>query len=409
MDGKEKRRRKFLKNGVVLAGAAVAAAQVAKGQGQTASQMTRERLSAFRPRSEPSSAVTISRTMPPETPGLAPLQDLVGVITPNELHFVNTHYNLPQIDPDEHRLMIHGMVDRPLVFTMDELKRLPAVSRVHFLECNDNSALALKGVNTAQAHGRTSCAEWTGVLLSTLLKEAGVQPGAGWLLVEGNDSGKHSKSFPLEKAMLDTIVAYGQNGEPLRPENGFPLRLVIPGFSGVHNVKWLRRIKVVDEPYMTKSEVRSYASVRLDGKARWFMFEMPPKSLVTRPSGGQRLSGPGFHEIIGLAWSGRGAVRKVEVSTDNGATWHNAPLQGPVHRIAHTRFRYPWTWDGTPTVLMSRCEDDLGQTQPSLAELSEVWKVDMDYWKQTRNPINIFNAIQPWKISADGSIDNAMA
>jgi sulfane dehydrogenase subunit SoxC len=278
---------------------------------------------------------------------------------------------------------------------------------VHFLECNDNSAASIKGGKTAQAHGRTSCAEWTGVLLSTLLHETGVQKGASWMLAEGNDSGKHSKSIPLEKGMLDTIVAYGQNGEPLRPENGFPLRLVIPGFSGVHNVKWLRRIKIVDEPYMTKAEVASYSSIRLDGKARWFMMEMPPKSLITRPSGGQALSGPGFYEIIGIAWSGRGAIRKVEVSSDNGRTWKEADLQAPVQRMSHTRFRLPWTWDGKETVLMSRCEDELGQTQPTLAELSKVWNVGLEYWKVTRNPINLFNAIQPWKVSPDGSIENA--
>ena len=400
-------RRKFLKSGVVLAGAAIGALRSAQGQGQTADGMAPERRNAFRARSEPSPFVKLQRTMPPETPGYTPLQDLVGAITPNELHFMNTHYNVPDIDPAQHRLMIHGMVDRPMIWTVDELKRLPAVSRVHFIECNDNSAATIRGGKTAQAHGRTSCAEWTGVLLSTLLKETGVQQGASWMLVEGNDSGKHSKSVPVEKGMLDTIVAYGQNGEPLRPENGFPLRLVIPGFSGVHNVKWVRRIKVVEEPYMTKAEVASYASVRPDGKARWFMMEMPPKSLITRPSGGQLLSGPGFYEIIGLAWSGRGSIRKVEVSTDNGRTWKQATLQGPVQRIAHTRFRLPWTWDGMETTLMSRCEDDLGQKQPTLAELSKVWNVGLEYWKATRNSINLFNAIQPWRVNADGSIENA--
>lgn len=402
-------RRKFLKNGIVLAGAAAGALRSAGAQGQGAGEMASERRNAFRPRSEPSRFVNLQRTMPPETPGYTPLQDLVGTITPNELHFMNTHYNVPELDPSQHRLMIHGMVDRPMVWTLDELKRLPAVTRVHFLECNDNSAASIKGGKTAQAHGRTSCAEWTGVLLSTLLNEAGVQKGSSWLLAEGNDSGKHSKSIPLEKAMLDTIVAYGQNGEPLRPENGFPLRLVIPGFSGVHNVKWVRRIKVVDEPYMTKAEVASYSSLRPDGKARWFMMEMPPKSLITRPSGGQQLSGPGFYEIIGLAWSGRGAIKKVEVSTDNGRNWMQANLQEPVQRIAHTRFRLPWTWDGKETVLMSRCEDDIGQTQPSLVELSKAWNVGLEYWKATRNPINLFNAIQPWKVHADGSIENGFA
>ena len=402
-------RRKFIRDSALLAGAAAGAVVTAQAQGQGAGEMAPERRAAFSARSAPSKYVKMGRAMPPDTPGYTPLQDMVGVITPNELHFMNTHYNLPDIDPATHRLMIHGMVDKPMIWTMDELKRLPAVSRVHFLECNDNSAASLKGGKTAQGHGRTSCAEWTGVLLSTLLNECGVQKGASWILAEGNDSGKHSKSIPLEKAMEDTIIAYGQNGEPLRPENGFPLRMVIPGFSGVHNIKWVRRIKVVEEPYMTKAEVASYSSVRPDGKARWFMMEMPPKSVITRPSGGQKLDGPGFYEIIGLAWSGRGAIRKVEVSTDNGATWKQATLQEPVQRMAHTRFRLAWTWDGKPTTLLSRCEDDRGQTQPTMAELGKAWGVPATWWKETRNPINLFNAIQPWKINADGSIENGFA
>jgi sulfane dehydrogenase subunit SoxC len=207
--------------------------------------------------------------------------------------------------------------------------------------------------------------------------------------------------------MADGIICYAQNGEPMRPENGYPLRLLVPGFTGIHNIKWVRRIKVTNEPYMAKAEVSSYSSVRLDGKARWFMFENPPKSLITRPSAGHRLPGPGFYEITGLAWSGRGSIRKVEVSVDGGNTWKEAMLQLPVHRIAHTRFRYNWEWDGKPCMIMSRCEDDLNQVQPTLAELSKVWGVGLEYWKKTTNPINVFNAIQPWKIAADGSITNA--
>ena len=401
-------RRRFLKNGIVLASAAVGAIRSAHGQA-TAGTMNAERLGGFRPRGERSHFETIARTMPPETPGFTPLQDLVGIITPSELHYVNSHYDVPEIDPRQHRLLIHGMVDRPLIFTMDELKRLPSVSRIHFLECNDNSAEIVRGAKTVQAHGRTSCSEWTGVLLSTLLREAGVQQGASWLIAEGADSGKHSKSIPLEKAMEDTIVAYGQNGEALRPENGYPLRLVIPGFSGVSNIKWLRRIKVVDQPYMQKAETSSYSSVRLDGKARWFQFEMPPKSIITRPSGGQRLAGAGFYEITGIAWSGRGAIRRVEVSTDGGRNWQEAQLQQPVLRMAHTRFHFPWTWDGQEAVIESRCVDDVDQTQPTLAEISKVWNVNVEYWKATRNPINLFNAIQPWRVNRDGSIDNALA
>lgn len=408
MKSKEPDRRRFLKNSAALAGLALGAARFGGAQGLSPAQMSPERIESFRPLGKRSRFVHLARSMPPGLPGFTPLQDFYGIITPSDLHYVNTHYNVPQIDPAQHRLLIHGMVERPLIFTMNDLKRLPSVSRIHFLECNDNSGEAIKHATTVQAHGRTSCSEWTGVLLSTLLKEAGVKPGASWLLAEGNDSGKHSKSIPLEKAMDDTIVAYGQNGEPLRPENGYPLRLIIPGFSGVSNIKWVRRIKVVDQPYMQKAESSGYSRVDMNGKAHWFMFEMPPKSVITRPSGGQRLQEPGFYEITGLAWSGRGSIRKVEVSTDGGRTWDEAELQSPVLRMAHTRFHFNWTWDGKQTTLMSRCIDELNQEQPSLQQLSKVWGVNMEYWKETTNPINLFNAIQPWRVNSDGSIQNAL-
>ena len=410
MKNKEPGRRRFLKDSALLAGLAAGAVIPAKAQNEnpaSARPVTEFDARGFRPYGERSPYVHSLRSAAPETPGFTPLQDFSGIITPSALFYVNTHYGVPIVDPQQHRLMIHGMVDHPLIFTVEDLKRLPSVSRIHFLECNDNSAESIKNGKTAQAHGRTSCGEWTGVLLSTLLKEAGVQKGGTWLLAEGADSGKHSKSLPIEKAMDDMIVAYALNGEPMRPENGFPLRLLIPGFSGVHNIKWLRRIKVVDQPYMQKAEAASYSSMRPDGKARWFMFEMPPKSVITRPSGGQQLSGPGFYEITGLAWSGRGTIRKVEVSTDDGQTWKEAQLQTPVLRIAHTRFRFNWDWDGQETTLMSRCTDDLDQVQPTLAELSKVFQVNLEYWKETTNPINLFNAIQPWKVSRDGSIKNA--
>ena len=428
MNSKQSGRRRFLKDSAALArfglaGLAVGAAspagvaragvltemQSASGLTQTSgSAMTELDGRGFRPYGERSPFEKSVRSMPPDTPGFTPLQDFVGIITPTALHYVNSHYGVPILDPRQHRLLMHGMVDHPLIFTMEDLKRLPSVSRIHFLECNDNSAESVKTAKTVLAHGRTSCSEWTGVLLSTLLKEAGLQKGASWLVAEGADSGKHSKSIPLEKAMEDVIVAYGQNGEPMRPENGYPLRLLIPGFAGVNNIKWLRRIKVVDQPYMQKAEAAGYASIRPDGKARWFMFEMPPKSVITRPSGGQQLSGPGFYEITGLAWSGRGSIRKVEVSTDGGRTWKEAQLQTPIHRIAHTRFRFNWDWGGQETTLMSRCTDDLDQIQPTLAELSKVWKVNLEYWKETTNPINVFNPIQPWKVNRDGSIQNAL-
>jgi sulfane dehydrogenase subunit SoxC len=256
-------------------------------------------------------------------------------------------------------------------------------------------------------YGRTSCSEWTGVLLSLLLTEAGVQKGANWLVAEGAEPSKYEMSIPVEKAMDDIIVVYGQNGEPLRPEQGFPLRLIVPGWEGPRNIKWLRRIKVVDQPYMTKLETSGTPSLRPDGKSRWFQFEMGLKSVITYPSVGQRLTSRGFHEITGLAWSGGSTIRKVEVSTDGGRSWKDAQLQEPVLRIAHTRFRFPWNWNGEEAVIQSRCTDERGDVQPSLAEFSKLWGVKPEYFQSASN-VNHFNPVQPWRITSDGSVHNAM-
>src|SRR3984957_6436943 len=251
------------------------------------------------------------------------LQDSVGMITPSSLHFTISHgFDPPDIDPQEHHMLIHGMVDRPLIFSVDEIKRLPFVTRFHFVECHGNisprgpggDARVSPEATPQETHGFTSCSEWTGVLLSTLLKEAGVQKGATWIIAEGADANWHSKSIPIEKAWDDALVAYAQNGEPVRPEQGYPLRLIVPGWQGINNVKWLRRIDLVDEPYMAMMETSRYPSMRLDGKSRWFEFELGPKSVITRPAGGYKMPGPGFHEITGLAWSGGGAVRGGGVS-----------------------------------------------------------------------------------------------
>jgi sulfane dehydrogenase subunit SoxC len=334
---------------------------------------------------------------------MTPLQELHGTITPSALHFEVSRGGVPDIDPGKHRLLIHGMVDRPVILTMEEIKRLPCVSRVHFLECSGNTlsewgAPALKTVQGT--HGLTSCTEWTGVPLSLLLREAGVQKGAAWIIAEGADASGNERSLPMAKAMDDILVAYGQNGEALRPENGYPLRLVVPGWEGNVNVKWLRRITVVDRPYMTRMESVTHTSLLPGGKARHFMFVMEAKSVITFPSGDQRLPGPGFYEIAGLAWSGRGRVRRVEVSFDGGKTWRDAVLQGPVLRFAHTRFRFPWRWDGSEAVLQSRCTDETGYVQPTLGELVKV---------RGLNSIFHNNAIQSWKVAADGTVHNARA
>ena len=332
-----------------------------------------------------------------------PLQDLRGTITPNGLFFERHHAGVPIIDPQDHRLMIHGMVQSPLIFTMSDLMRLPSISRVHFIECSGNSAAewAKPSGRTAQEiHGLLSNAEWTGVLLSVLLREAGVQPGARWVLAEGADAAAMTRSIPLVKAMDDAMVVYAQNGERLRPEQGYPLRLLLPGYEGNSCVKWLRRLKLGAEPWQTREETSAYTDLMPDGTARQFTFVMDAKSCIVSPSGGERLGSHGYHEICGVAWSGRGRIKAVEVSTDAGATWRSARLQEPVLPRAVTAFGIDWTWDGQPAVLQSRAIDETGYVQPSRAELLAV---------RGTNSLYHYNGIQSWKIDAGGEVTNVHA
>ena len=334
---------------------------------------------------------------------LTPLDETLGIITPSSLHFEVHRGGVPDIDPAKHRLLIHGMVDRPLMLTVEEIRRLPSTSRILFLECQGNSQLEWRapvGKNVRDTHGATSCSEWTGVPLSLLLREVGVQKGAGWVLAEGADGSGNERSLPMAKAMDDVLVAYGQNGEAARPENGYPLRLIVPGWTGNINVKWLRRLKVVDRPYLTRMDTVGQPILLPDGKARQLNFVMEAKSVITSPSGGQRLRGPGFHEVRGLAWTGRGLIRRVEISADGGKRWRDARLQNPVLPLAHTRFRFDWRWDGRPAILQSRCTDETGYVQPTLAELSKVRGLSSRFFN---------NAIQSWRVAADGSIHNVRA
>lgn len=331
-----------------------------------------------------------------------PLQDLHGIITPNGLHYERHHAGVPQIDPAAHRLLIHGLVDRPLLFTMDDLLRFPSVSRLYFLECAGNTQEwrnASPNWTPQQTHGLLSCCEWTGVPLSTLLGEVGVRRSARWMLAEGADAAAMTRSIPLEKAWDDAIVAYAQNGERLRPEQGYPLRLLLPGYEGNTNVKWLRRLKLGDQPFETREETSKYTDLMPDGHARQFTFVMEAKSVITRPAGGLRLRNTGFYEISGLAWSGRGRIRRVDVSTDGGASWRRATLQDPVLPKCLTRFRLPWTWDGGPAVLQSRAVDETDYVQPTRAQLVTVRGVNSFYH---------FNGIQSWNVAGDGTITNAL-
>jgi sulfane dehydrogenase subunit SoxC len=336
-----------------------------------------------------------------EASSRTPLHDTYGIITPSSLHFERHHSGVPAIDPAAHTLTIHGLVDRPLEFAVDELKRFPAISRIHFLECSGNSGSEWRGGSSdsdvQRVHGLTSCSEWTGVSLALLLRECGVRAEATWILAEGADASKHARSIPIAKCLDDAFVAYGQNGEPLRPEQGYPLRLFLPGWEGNANVKWLRRLKALDRPAMTREETSKYTDLMRDGTARQFTFDMEPKSLITRPSGGDTLPGAGIYELTGIAWSGRGAIKSVEITVDGGRTWASADLMTPVLRKAHTRFRWSWKWDGREALIASRCTDETGYTQPPLPELIAVRGVNSQYHN---------NGIQAWKVASDGKITN---
>jgi sulfane dehydrogenase subunit SoxC len=333
-----------------------------------------------------------------------PLQDLHGIITPNGLCFERHHGGVPKIDPDEHRLVIHGLVDRPLIFTMDELMRFPSVSRIHFLECSGNTQNWKSGNakwTVQDTHGLLMCCEWTGVALSTLLDEVGVKPEAKWVLAEGADAAAMTRSVPIEKAFDDALVVYAQNGERLRPEQGYPLRLLLPGFEGNINIKWLRRLKLGDRPFETREETSKYTDLMPDGTARQFTFLMEAKSVITRPSGGHQIKGgPGFVEITGLAWSGHGRIRRVDVSVDGGQSWQEARLQEPILPKALTRFRLPWRWDGGPAVLQSRAMDETGYVQPTHDQIVGARGVHSFYH---------YNAIQSWRVDANGGVMNHVA
>ena len=333
-----------------------------------------------------------------------PLEALDGMITPSGLHFERHHSGVPEIDPAQHRLLVHGLVKRPLVFTIDALSRYPMVSRLHFLECSGNSQLMYNStppnLTAGQAHGLVSCSEWTGVLLRHVLEEAGADPGARWILAEGADSAAMSRSVPMAKAMDDALLALYQNGERLRPENGYPVRLFLPGWEGNMNVKWLRRIKVTSTPTMTKDETSRYTDLQADGKALMFTYPMLVKSLITRPSPGVSPAGAGLYEISGIAWSGNGTIRRVEVSVDGGKRWGDAELVAPVLPRAITRFRIPWRWDGTPTVLKSRATDDAGDVQPTREKIIA---------EHGSNVVFHYNGIVAWSIAATGEVKHVYA
>ena len=340
---------------------------------------------------------------PTRTTGWVPMQASYGILTPSGLHYERHHAGIPNIDPSRHSLVIHGMVDRPMKYSLADLKRFPTVSRHYFMECSGTTGQELLKATqptVQRTHGLVSTSEWTGVQLATLLKQTGLKPGAAWVLAEGADAAVMTRSVPIDKCLSDALVVFAQNGEAIRPEQGYPMRLFLPGWEGNTSIKWLRRLEISDKPYYTREETSKYTDlITKTGKARMFTFTMDAKSVITFPSGEMKLPGPGFYEVTGLAWSGRGKISRVEISSDGGRSWSLAALQDPMMPICQTRFRFPWIWDGTSAVLQSRATDETGYTQPTHAQLiAERGALDGQFYHM--------NAIQSWGVAMDGSVKN---
>lgn len=330
-----------------------------------------------------------------------PLQDLQGTITPSGLHFERHHSGIPDIHPEQLQISIQGLVKQPLQFSLNDLARYPLTTKTYFLECSGNSAVNLgptpAHLSCGGIHGLVSASQWTGVPVSYLLDEAGIHSNAKWVVAEGADAARMNRSIPLDKMLDDALLALYQNGERLRPEQGYPVRLFLPGYEGNTSVKWLHRLEVSAQPAMSRQETSKYTDLNPDGKAEMFTFDMGVKSVITSPSGEQQLTSKGYYEISGLAWSGAGPVRKVEVSADGGKTWALAQLEEPVLDKSLTRFRIPWQWDGSPSTLLSRASD-ANHSQPTRADYTNTRGTSGFYH---------YNAIQAWHVAADGGIHNA--
>mgnify|MGYP001332847300 CR=1 FL=1 len=332
-----------------------------------------------------------------------PLEHLEGVITPNNLHFERSHNGVPNINPDSHEFLIHGLVENELLFSIENLLKYPMQTRSYFIECSGNSfynsnafPIAMEK-NCGEIHGLLSTSEWTGIPLNLLLKETKIKKSARWIIAEGSDASGMTRSIPLEKALDDVIIALYQNGERIRPEQGYPMRLVVPGWEGNTSIKWLRRIKVTEYPIYSKDETSKYTDLKPDGKALQFTFPMGVKSLITKPSAGSNLRSKGPVHISGIAWSGIDKIKTVEVSMDKGKTWKVAKLDEKPQKFKPVRFRLNWQWDGTEQFLISRATDKNGNVQPTRKVWSEKYALGHPYH---------FNAIQCWKISTEGKVTN---
>lgn len=334
---------------------------------------------------------------------MTPLEKLEGIITPNGLHFERSHNGVPAIDANQHELLIHGLVDKPLVFKIEDLLKYPMETQTYFIECAGNSFYNSNAFPIAidrtcgTIHGLMSTSEWTGIPLKILLNEAGIKKEALWLLAEGADAAAMSRSIPLEKALDDTLIALYQNGERIRPEQGYPMRLVVPGWEGNISIKWLRRMKLTRHPTYTKDETSKYTDLLIDGKSLQFTFPMEVKSVITKPTPGPALLKKGPVHISGLAWSGQGKIKKVEISTDSGKTWKRSKIEGANQPFSPVRFRYNWIWDGVECTLESRATDSKNNIQPQRLKWAKQYQLGHLYHN---------NSIQIWRISNKGKIFN---
>ena len=333
----------------------------------------------------------------------SPLDKLFGSITPSDLHYERSHSGAPDIDPAKHRLLVHGMVRKPLVFSVEDLKAMPSISRVVFIECTGNGwenwKSADPNLTVQNTHGLVSTNEWTGVPLKFLIDLVGKDRDSNWMLAEGGDAAGVDRSIPLTDEILEeAFVAYGQNGEPIRPAHGFPMRLIMPGLEGNLNIKWLRRLKFGDRPWMTRWETARYTQLRANGKATQFQLRMDANSVITSPSGMMVIK-PGYQRITGLAWSGHGKIVKVEISTDGARSWKEAQLNLPVLPKAQTRFQMDWAWDGKPTRIVSRSTDDKGNVQPDRNSFIAV---------AGTNALFHYNAQQTWSLDEAGRVRNVL-
>ena len=329
-----------------------------------------------------------------------PLQYQTGIITPSGVFFERYHNGMVQANKRDTRLMIHGMVEKPMIFTFEDIMRMPSETHIHFLECAANGGMEWRAaqLNSIQyTHGMVACAEWVGVRLSTLLNHCGIKKGGTWLLAEGSDGSHLTRSIPIDKALDDCMVVYGQNGEMLRHEQGYPIRLLVPGWQGNMNVKWLRRLKIGDKPWFSHEETSKYTELRADGKAYGFTWPIYAKSVINFPCPEMPVKGPGVYEVRGFAWSGLGSIKQVDVSFDGGVNYTRARLDGPVLPKSFTRFTCQWRWDGKPALIQSRAMDETGFVQPTLEELRKL---------RGTNGVYNNNSIQCWEVKADGSVNN---